>query len=95
MSADNWTKQPSEVLDFYFDFSVWLTSVGETSLESAVVTVAPTGLDLDDSGIVSSTRVQMWFSGGSNGTAYKVTCVGTTPGGRTKEYENWLVVRDT
>ena len=97
MASVNWRKQPNEVRDdYFFDFSEWLASVGESALLSMTVSVVPsTGLVLKSSSLENrATVVRMRFSDGVNGVAYKVSCVGTTTDGRKKEQEQWLVVRD-
>lgn len=79
--AQQFVKDPAAVLDYAFDWSVWLAT-GET-ISSHVVTVA-TGLtkdsDAEDAGIVTA-----WLSGGAVGTDYTVACKIVTSGGRTDE----------
>ena len=77
-----WDKDPSEVLDWQFDWSQWL-STSETITGTPTVTV--------DSGITkdsqnnTTTAVTVWLSGGTLGTVYKVACRIVTNQGRTAE----------
>lgn len=88
------TKQPSENLDYDFDFTKWMP-VGDNlpaTLGNSVVTISPS------SGIVLGTKlhngniVKQFISGGTSGTDYLVTCVITTSDGRIKEAEFTLRV---
>ena len=90
---DTFNKQPSEALDYDFDFSDFLTACGDT-LSSSVVTA--------DAGVVVQSKVdnaaagtvKVFLSGGVTGTTYKVTCVMTTVAGRIKEAEFKLKVKE-
>lgn len=97
------TKDPSDVLDYKFDFagvtnaaddasSNWLQA-GET-ISSAVVTVA-TGLTKDSDSITdTNTSVTVWLSGGTSGTDYAVACKITSSAGRVLERSVTVPVTD-
>jgi len=91
MAVTKKTKQPSEVLDYDFKYTDWLDSGDE--IESAEVTVA-TGITLDSYNIVSPGIVKVWLSGGTDGETYLITCVATTEGGREKEKEFKLKIKE-
>ena len=91
MILGTFTKQPVEVLDYDIDCSEWLVSDDVLSSATAVVDVA--GLTVD-SVLVSSPRVKVWLSGGTNGAAYKVTVTITTDDGRVKQVEFRVRVKD-
>lgn len=90
-------KQPAEVLDYEFDFSEWLADRADTIVSQTVVS-APltTGAAMPVSNIVQNSGVVRFFlSGGTDGVKYKVTCTITTTGGRTKQSEITITVKDT
>lgn len=91
------TKDPSALLDYVFDWSAWLGS-GET-IASTVITV-PTGLTLDltaphTSGYTATTTaVTVWLSGGTAGSYYSPACKITTSAGRVDERSITVQVQD-
>ena len=85
-------KDPSAVLDYLFDFAALTNGngssdyldAGETILTKTIV--ADAGITVDSSAIVNtSTGVQVWLSGGTDGVTYNVTCRITTSGSRTDD----------
>ena len=80
MTIQQFVKGPDEVLDFTFNWATWLDS---DTIASDTVTVA-TGLT-KDSDSNDTTSVTVWLSGGTAGTAYKVTSQIVTAAGRTAE----------
>lgn len=91
MILGTFSKQPVEVLDYDIDCSEWLVS--DDALASATAVVDGTGL-IVDSVLISSPRVKVWLSGGTNGSTYKVTVTITTEDGRVKQVEFRVRVRD-
>lgn len=83
-------KQPTEVLDYDFDYSAWLVITDEIS--AATITV-PSGITLDSYSF-TDTVVKIWLSGGTDGETYKITCLVTTSAGRKKEKELRIKVKD-
>ena len=85
------TKQPSDRLDYDFDYSQWLGEDDEVL--SAVFTVesldgtTPTSPMMIDSEVVAATYTKVWVEGGQAGEIYKVTCTITTTRGRRKQDE--------
>lgn len=89
----NFTKQSGETLDYDIDASEWL-SIND-SVVTAVTTVTPTGLTIQNTYVLEAgTVVKVWLAGGTNGTTYKVQVVMTTEDGRIKESEFKLRVKD-
>lgn len=82
------TKDPSAVLDYAFDWSDWLAT-GET-ISSHVITV-DTGLTKDSDSEALGV-VTVWLSGGTAGKNYKVACLIETSAGRTDERTIWIKV---
>ena len=84
-------KQPADVLDYDIDYRDWLADRSDT-LQSATVT-AETGLTVSSFVIVQGV-VKVFLSGGTDGGSYKVTCTATTAGGRVKQAEIRINVKD-
>lgn len=91
MILGSFSKQPVEVLDYDVDCSEWLAS--DDVLASATAAVDGTGLVID-SVLVSSPRVKVWLSGGTDGSSYKITVTITTDDGRIKQVEFRVRVKD-
>lgn len=91
MILGTFSKQPVEVLDYDIDCSEWLVS--DDALASATAVVDTAGLTVD-SVLISSPRVKVWLSGGTNGATYKVTVTITTDDGRVKQVEFRVRVKD-
>lgn len=69
-------KDPLAVVDYEFRWTDWLTN-GELIISQSVV--AESGLAVDVSAIENAGRsVRAWFSGGTDGAKYGVTCTVTT-----------------
>lgn len=87
------TKQPGDRLDIDVDFSEWLAERGGDALNLVTSSVAPAGLELlnlsHDSG-----RVKQWIGGGLDSTMYQLTLTASTTGGRVKEVEIRVRVRE-
>lgn len=91
MNLGSFNKQPVEILDYDIDYSEWLTP-GD-NVESARVEVTPQGL-LVDATYINDPRVKVWVSGGTHGSAYKLTVTMTTADGRRKQDEFRIKVKD-
>lgn len=87
-----WPKQPSEVQDYDISFVEWLAAFPDTAISHTAE--SDTGITLDSS-VLSGGIVKVWMSGGTDGTAYKVTATIVTAGGRTKQDEIVIRVRET
>lgn len=92
------TKQPAEVQDYDVDFSPWLDGLADTISSFTAVSelegefgVPPT---LETTAHTGS-RIKVWLSGGTDGAACKVTVRITTVGGRIKEDEIIVKVKET
>lgn len=83
-------KDPDANLPFSFDWTTWLTNEGDTadSFEWTVPAGLTKGAETSDEGVAT-----VWLSGGTNGTAYVVTCRITTTGGRTDDRSRTIEVR--
>lgn len=92
MSTKTFAKQPSEVLDYFFDFTAWLTSKTDTMISYEVE--AAEGITIESHNEGSPGVIQMFLSGGVHGQRYKVTARITTAGGRVKESDFWLRIRE-
>lgn len=85
------TKQPVEVQDYDIDFTDYLTALSDTAV-SHVVSVE-TGLTLMASNLTSGI-VKVFVSGGVDGNQYKVSATITTAGGRVKQGDIIIKVRE-
>ena len=83
-------KQPAEVLDYDIDLTEWIAS-GDTVTGTTVS--ADAGLTVTVSN-GTTTIPKIWCSSGTDGTTYKVTVTITTDGGRTKEVDFKIAVRE-
>lgn len=86
------TKQPGDTQDYSISYVDWLAGMSDTGL-SHTVTV-DTGITLGSS-TLSGGVVTVWLSGGTDGNTYKVTCTLTTTGGRVKQAEILVKVKET
>lgn len=84
-------KQPAEIQDYDIDFSEYLGDAEDTGA-SHTVTV-PAGITKVSSTLVDGV-VKVWLSGGTNGAKYRITATLTTTGGRVKEAEIDIKVKE-
>lgn len=86
-------QQPHEVLDYDFDFSEWLP---EADTIISATAVADPGITLGSTIIDPATQkiVKQWVSGGTSGVTYKIQITADTAGGRVKEVEFKVRVRE-
>lgn len=75
MSIQRFTKQPSDVLDYEFDFTDWFGARADT-IGSYIVVVATGLTKVVDS--MAGKIVTVVLSGGTSGVSYKVTVRITT-----------------
>lgn len=85
-------KQPADHLDYDVDYSRWLP-------DNDVVTMAETAVEPAGELVIESVQitdqvVKVWASGGQNGGTYKITVTASTSGGRIKETEFRIRVRE-
>lgn len=85
-------KQPAEYLDYNVDFTEWMPE--DDIIESATVAVLPAGDLTVDTISIMTPIVKFWAAGGVTGTTYKLTVKITTQGGRIKEDELKIRVRE-
>lgn len=90
-------KQPLEILDYEFDFVAWLADRAD-NINSFTVTAAPETVGASDLTLSNKTTsagvVRYFAAGGANGVRYKVTCTIVTTGGRTKEAEMLVSIKE-
>ena len=91
MNLGNFSKQPSELLDYDIDYSEWLTAGDNVS--RATVDIEPAGLTLE-SVFINDPFIKIWLSGGSHGSTYKLTVTMSSDDGRIKQDEFKLKVKD-
>lgn len=85
-------KQPVDVLDYDINFTEWLDDKQDT-IASVVATVEPTGLILEDTAF-NGGIVKVFTSGGTSGVTYKISVTITTTGGRVKQVEIGVKVKE-
>ena len=86
----SYIKDPSAVLDFVVDWSLWLAT-GETITASTIT--ASTGITLD-SDTFTGTTVTYWLSGGTLNTRYTIVNHITTSAGRQDDRTDYLIIQD-
>jgi hypothetical protein len=87
-------KQPADVQDFDIDFTEWLAGMSDTAPgPTGVVVVATTGITITATSLLNGV-VKVWMSGGADGVTYKVTVTVTTVGGRVKQAEFNVKVKE-
>lgn len=102
MILGTFIKQPAENLDYDIDFSEFLSSgdtlqsTGEPPAPNPLnVTVSPTGIVVGSTFVTNDGKtIKQWLSGGTNGVKYKITLTATTNGGRIKQVEFVVRVKD-
>jgi len=85
-------KKPADQLDYDIDFGRWLP-VDDVIL-SGVGVVSPDGELVVDSVRIDGIMVKVWLSGGVDGSTYTVTVTVSTEGGRIKEVDFKVRMRD-
>lgn len=87
----SFVKDPDAVLDYLFDWAIWLAT-GETISTSTVI--VPSGITLTNDS-KTSTSATAWLAGGAAGQVYEVTNRISTNQGRTNDYTIHIIVRQT
>lgn len=102
-------RQPNELLPYDIDFTEWLAPLVVDAFESAQVTVTDavngdvSDISVDEvvlmsedtqGGTIPVARIKVWLSGGVDGAVYKITARCDTTGGRRKEVDFRLNVRE-
>lgn len=83
-------KQPNDHLDYDIVLTEWLTT-GDTIVAANIT--APDGINVSATEI-SADRVKFWIEGGTTGKTYKFSPVIITFGGREKEVDFQIKVRN-
>lgn len=88
-------KDPDENLDFKFDWSPWLDSLGDSdTILSDVWEISPVDTLVETASGNDSTTTTVWLSGGDVNHSYLVTNRITTDGGRIADRTMVLHIRD-
>lgn len=80
---ETFQKNSTDVIDYDFDYSAWLTSRGGDSINSFSVTV-PAGLYKGSTQQMGNI-IRVFIGGGTIGQSYEVSCQINTSGGRAKQ----------
>lgn len=84
-------KQPADVLSYDFDYTPWLEDLDDTIVSHTMV-IEPGAT------IVTHARqagvIRVFVAGGTDGQQYKVTCTATTAGGRVKQAEIVIKIKE-
>ena len=89
---ETYEKQPDEVQDYDIGVLDWLTANAD-SLASFVVTT-DVGITQPTIASYGSDAIKIWVAGGVDGETYKVTCTISTVGGRVKQVELKIKVKE-
>jgi len=84
-------KQPADVQDYDFDFNEYLSSQSDTAASHTAV--ADSGITVLSSSMTSGV-VKVFLAGGLDGSQYKVTATVTTNGGRVKQGEIVVKIKE-
>lgn len=84
-------KQPVEVQDYDIDFNQYLTGFSDTASSHTVT--ADTGITVLSSAL-SAGVVKVLIGGGTDGVSYKISANVTTAGGRVKQGDIIIKVKD-
>ena len=84
-------KQPADVQDYDVSFASWLTNLTDTG--ASIVVAASPGITLVSSAL-SAGVVKVWLSGGTDKNVYTITINLTSTGGRVKQVEFQVKVKD-
>jgi hypothetical protein len=90
MPQARFDKQPRELLDYDIDLSRWMPD-GDHAVSAQVF--IDDGLTLEAT-IITATQVKLWISGGTDGENYLIAVLTTTSGGRLKEVDIEIRVRE-
>lgn len=85
------SKQPVEVQDYDIDFNEYLTSQSDTA--SSFVVASDAGVTIVSSSLVAGV-VKVFVSGGLDGEQYKISATVTTAGGRVKQADILIKVKE-
>lgn len=99
------TKQPSEVLDYDVDLEEWFVDIPGDDIETVTVSVTGTNLAPDlvlgpdgqpEVQLIGDepVRFKVWAGGGVNGVTYQITAKILTEGGREKEVDFKIKVKE-
>lgn len=86
-----YTKQPVEVLDYPFDFTSFLQEANDVAVSHTVT--ASAGINVESSTLARGV-VRAMVSGGETGRTYKISATVTTGGGRVKQLDIRLKVKE-
>lgn len=92
MILETYTKQPNEIQDYDVDFNEYLASMGGDTITNAAV-IVPDGITLVTHLTIDNV-VKLFLSGGTDGERYVVTVRATTAGGRVREGEIAIRVKE-
>jgi hypothetical protein len=94
-TLEEFEKQPGERQDYDITFVEYLQSMNEDATDSHTAEVtAATGITVDSYSVLDGV-VKVWVSGGTTGQKYKVTATMTTAGGRVKEADITIKVKES
>lgn len=84
-------KQPVEIQDYDIDFNSYLEGLNDVALSHTAI--AETGLTVMSSALTAGV-VKVFVSGGTDGNTYKVSATITTQGGRVKQGDILVKVKE-
>lgn len=92
MALATFEKQPAEVQDYDIDFATsYLADLADTAVSHTVAFDPGIEVPLTT---MSDGVVKVWVSGGTSGQKYKITATITTVGGRVREGEILVKVKE-
>lgn len=85
-------KQPADVQDYDITCVAWLAALNDTAL--SVTATAPAGITQPIAATIANGIVKVWAAGGADKVDYKYTITLVTVGGRTKQFEITIKVKE-
>ncbi len=90
---EKWPKQPDDIEDYDVSFVDYLAARSDTGA-SHTVAISPSGGATILASTLTAGVVKVWVTGGVSGTEYKITVTLTTTGGRVKQAEVSIKVKE-
>jgi hypothetical protein len=87
-------KDPDAVLPFTIDWSDWLAAESDTAATANWIVPAGLVKQANPPASLFAGKATAWFSGGTAGQIYRVTCRLTTVAGRVDDRTIQIAVRD-
>jgi hypothetical protein len=94
---DKYTKQPADIQDYDLSFVDWLAAQSDTG--QSIISTVISGPDsvatiTSPAPTLSAGVIKVWVTAGTDGASYKITATLQTVGGRRKQHEILVKVKE-